>query len=425
MDIIKRHIEKFVLLAVLLIFIIVMIFVLMIVADTREITDTKLQIPKFNADYVPQEPSDAKFNSETVVGESFVDWKSPGARKAELFLNHFSDLVIFPGVAKCPGDHCGKFIPVYYFSDKTCPECGFKLPTPERPSRRIRQVTADDSDGDGITDLLESRYNLDSRDPADALLDKDGDGFSNVYEVENNYNPIAPMDHPPLWYRLKFTAVRKIKLPVEFKSLMVMGDNPAEWDIQLNEFSDSGKPRTRIYNLNSRVNIDGIKYVIEKIEHKLQADGKTYEDKIILKEIVKSGEPDIIEMQAGQPVYSADQRAILKDVSDPKAEYVLRPGQRFTLGNRNIGIETYQLKEINSEKNVVTLINPDISGKGDPTLDKNGRQMIVTADSEIPSDSLVQGTAVSGSKSGSSSGGSSSSSSSSTVKRVKKNKKNR
>ena len=390
MDIIKRHIEKFVLLAVLFIFIIVMVFVLTINTDTHEITDEQLKLPEFKVDYVPQDPSNAKFNSDTLIAASFADWRSTGARKAELFLNHFSDLVIFPGIAKCPGERCGKFIPVYYFSGQNCPECGMELPTPERPSRKIRQVTADDSDGDGIPDLLESRYNLDPKDPADALGDKDGDGFSNVYEVENNYNPIAPMDHPPLWYRLKFTAVRKIKLPIEFKSLMVMGDNPKDWDIQLNEFSETGKPRTKIYSLKSKVNVDGINYVIEKIEHNLKEDGKTYEDKIILKEIVKSGEPDIIEMYAGQPTYSADQRAILKDVSDPNAEYVLRPGQRFSVGNRNIGVETYQLKEIDNNKNVVVLINPDFTGSGDPTLDKNGKPMIVTQDSEIPSDSLVQ-----------------------------------
>ena len=152
----------------------------------------------------------------------------------------------------------------------------------------------------------------------------------------------------------------------------------------------SGRPRTGIYTLNSKVSVDGVKYEITKIEHKLLDDGKTYEDNIILKEIVKYGEPDITEMQAGQPTYSADQRAILKDVSDPNAEYVLRPGQRFTLGNRNIGIENYQLKEIDSDKNVVVLIQPDFTGDGDPALDKNGKLMIVPETSEIPGDSLVQ-----------------------------------
>lgn len=388
MDIVKKHIEKVILLAVLLVFFIIMIWVLAIIGDTKEITDTKLQIPKFNADYVPQEASDAKFNTETVIGDSFADWQSVGARKAELFLNHFSDLVIFPGIAKCPAGNCGRLIPLYYFSGKNCPECGMELPTPERPSRKLRQITADDSDGDGISDLLESRYGLDTKNPEDGLYDKDGDGFSNVYEVENKYNPVAPMDHPPLWYRLKFAAVRKIKLPVEFKALSAEGDDPSEWDIQLN-VEQGKKSRTVFTALNKKVKIDGIDYLVEKVDRRFAEDGKNIST-IVLKEITKAGDPEIIEMQIGQPTYSADQRAVLKDVSDPAAEYVLRPGQRFTMGNRNIGTEVYQLKEIDSKNNVVVLLNPDASAKEDPTLDKNGRQMIVTSVSEIPDDSMVQ-----------------------------------
>ena len=48
---------------------------------------------------------------------------------------------------------------------------------------------AHDSDGDGIPDWWEDRYGLHKDDPADATLDADGDGFSNLYEYQHHTDP--------------------------------------------------------------------------------------------------------------------------------------------------------------------------------------------------------------------------------------------
>ena len=53
-----------------------------------------------------------------------------------------------------------------------------------------------DEDGDGLPDVWERRYGLNPKDPADAALDLDGDGFSNFEEFEAQTDPKDAKDHP-------------------------------------------------------------------------------------------------------------------------------------------------------------------------------------------------------------------------------------
>lgn len=53
-----------------------------------------------------------------------------------------------------------------------------------------------DSDADGPDDIWELRYGFNPLDPADARLDPDGDGFSNLQEYEAGANP-RRFDPPP------------------------------------------------------------------------------------------------------------------------------------------------------------------------------------------------------------------------------------
>ena len=398
MEIIKRYYEKLILLASLLVFIIAMIFVLVIDADTHEISDDKLELPKFKADYVAAQPGDPKLNIQSEVSRTGMIWEKSAVRDAAHHSNHSSDLVMFPGIARCPDLKCNKLIPVHYFSGKECPECGFALPVPERPSRKLRVASDDDRDGDGISDELEDKYGMDKSNPADALLDNDNDGFSNVYEVEHRTSPNAPMSRPPLWYRLRFDAVRRIKLPVEFKALAAIGDDPKMWDIQINNKQRAKNGRiigTKFLQLDSSIKIEGVTYIIVKIDRKFDQN-KQDVSTITLREDTTRDNPEEILMTVGQPTYTADQRVVLKDVFDPESEIVVRPGERFTLGNGSIGLEDYILKEFDTNKNVVVLLKPGMAGEKPAALDKDGRAMIVTSVSEIPEDSRVQKPAVAG-----------------------------
>jgi pectate lyase len=46
-----------------------------------------------------------------------------------------------------------------------------------------------DSDGDGMSDEWEVKYNFDSKNPADAAFDSDSDGYTNIEEYLNGTNP--------------------------------------------------------------------------------------------------------------------------------------------------------------------------------------------------------------------------------------------
>ena len=63
---------------------------------------------------------------------------------------------------------------------------------------RFRPLTTDtaDSDSDGMPDWYETRYGLDPNDPADAGLDPDGDGLTNVEEYVAGNAPTAGGDVP-------------------------------------------------------------------------------------------------------------------------------------------------------------------------------------------------------------------------------------
>ena len=51
-----------------------------------------------------------------------------------------------------------------------------------------------DSDKDGISDAWEKKYGLDSRDPSDALKDKNGDGYTNIEKYINGIDPTKKVD---------------------------------------------------------------------------------------------------------------------------------------------------------------------------------------------------------------------------------------
>lgn len=54
----------------------------------------------------------------------------------------------------------------------------------------------DDSDNDGISDQQEALYDfLDPLDASDALLDQDGDGVPNAFEINSGYSPAVPDEH--------------------------------------------------------------------------------------------------------------------------------------------------------------------------------------------------------------------------------------
>ena len=252
MEFLKRHYEKLILLVLSIISILTVTHIFSIMDKTREVKDSDLKIPTRRADYQIHDEKSDDFITSRIIGGSALKWQQSGNRRGSAkapaadaahdaaaekaaiadprVFDNFSDLVGIFKMARCP--HCQKIVPFSYFSDSNCPLCGKELKKPVNTGkRRIRMITDEDSDGDGIKDVDEVRYGWNPNDPADALMDSNGNGFSNLYEIENGFNPLMPNDCPPLWYRLRFRGVDRFELPLRLTNVDTAEQNdPKKWE---------------------------------------------------------------------------------------------------------------------------------------------------------------------------------------------------
>lgn len=411
MEFLKRHYEKLILLFMLMAFIISMIHVLRIIQQTREVTEASLQIPTRKADYEPQNPEAAEFDVEGKFKSTSLKWEVSTAREKGN-AEHFSDLVIPFAMARCP--HCKKIIPRSYFQGGPeankdlkegakpippgkCPLCDGELVMPPEKKGPIWKITAEDADGDGMSDVDEAKYGFDKTNPHDGCQDKDGDGFSNVYEIRMGTNPTDPRSRPPLWYRLKFAALRRVELPITFRALNANNsDDKQKWDIQLNTRDERGRERTQIEMLGSIITLDKKEYKIYDILRKqTEIPGQTKDgtklikdESVIYLEQSDGNGKDKLEMQVGQKVYSSNPKAILEDTGMRDKVYMCDVGEVFTMGSRAIGTSRYRLKSIDAKKMTVQLEDPS-KFDGDTTLDPAGTSMLVTREGKIPEEMLV------------------------------------
>ncbi len=91
-----------------------------------------------------------------------------------------------------------------------CPFCDTEVEPPEAPNA--------DADGDGMPTDWEERYNLDPFDPTDAEKDNDNDGYSNLVEYKEGYDPTDPESHPPASERLTLKSITGKSFGLRFNS---------------------------------------------------------------------------------------------------------------------------------------------------------------------------------------------------------------
>lgn len=121
----------------------------------------------------------------------------------------------------CVNPECGKPIP---YEATMCPFCGFSQPKPDDIIREL------DNDGDQLPDVWEEKHGLDPRDAADASLDLDGDGFSNLEEYLAGSRPDDATSYPPPQIRVASASASPFKMIFEAVSMI----NPEKPTFQLN-----------------------------------------------------------------------------------------------------------------------------------------------------------------------------------------------
>lgn len=112
---------------------------------------------------------------------------------------------------------CGKAISGDTKAVPKCPFCGEK--------QEEERAVVLDADGDRMPDEWEKRFGLNPHDPADAELDKDSDGFTNLEEYVAKTDPTDKNDHPDYLDSLKLTLpLKQTCLPFAFtKATQVPG----------------------------------------------------------------------------------------------------------------------------------------------------------------------------------------------------------
>jgi hypothetical protein len=228
----------------------------------------------------------------------------------------------------------------------------------EDERKRVEDVKRErDRDGDGIINADEVRFGMDENDPHDARYDNDGDGFSNIFELENGYWPNKPLDHPPLWWRLRVKDVRKFELDVKFMALNDSGSpDKKNWMVQFNHPDPNPRRKGRMTStylyIGSTLHIDGRTYRVADIERvvtekkraasaleageKGEVVEKVDESRVTMVEVVRNGgEPEKLVFVINQVAYSNDYRPVLEDtgrLTGKNREFTRRIGEMFRMG---------------------------------------------------------------------------------------------
>ncbi len=132
---------------------------------------------------------------------------------------------------------CGKPVPML---EKKCPFCGFEDEGVVDPTRR-------DSDGDGMPDWWEEKYELNPFNPDDATLDSDGDGFTNYEEFLAGTDPRNPASFPDLPIKLRIAEPpRREPLQVQFLAVQEIIEGQKSYQLNLRDRTYFAKVGDRV-----------------------------------------------------------------------------------------------------------------------------------------------------------------------------------
>ncbi len=420
MNFFKRYYDKVILLSLFVLFVALMITVLSVHQQTREITPEQLQLPTRRPDHQCVTAEHDVYKYESKWNELQMNWQPVAGG---------SDLVRPQKLAVCP--YCAEkvdgarltLIPYAAFDGKSsCPRCLTKLEKPIETQSVGRVITANDSDGDGISNEDERKYNLNPQDEHDATYDMDGDGFSNRYEIAQKKRPNDATDHPPLWHRLRGVGVRKVELPIRFMGVNTNKKaDKKNWEIQYNLPRTSRRGKVRIESnfvfIGDEISVDendNRRYVIYDVEHlpdddKKDAKGKsvakaektdetanTGKFRIKLREVVEDSKlrPDELTVITREPTYSSDLRPVLQDTGRPGSQPIVRRVNGEVVIDRTEQVvrgrrpyrEKYRIINVDVKTQHVTIVRS--TGMGDED-DKNLEKFVITPEGKVPREDWV------------------------------------
>ena len=155
---------------------------------------------------------------------------------------------------------CGKAISGDTKAVPKCPFCGEK--------QEEEKVVVLDADGDGLPDEWEKRFGLNPHDPADAELDKDSDGFTNLEEYAAKTDPTDRNDHPDYLDSIRVTLpLKQTCLPFVFTKATQV---PGGWRCEFFDPKQKDVKRGMAGILTAKIGeaIPGSDFVLKQYEQK-------------------------------------------------------------------------------------------------------------------------------------------------------------
>jgi hypothetical protein len=224
---------------------------------------------------------------------------------------------------------CRRPIP---YDASVCPFCAVVQP-PEKEDRPDY-----DGDGDGMWDAWERAHGLDPRDPRDAAIDTDDDGFTNLEEflAEPQTDPRDPDAHPSIIAKLRVADIKADPFKLRFKSVITLPDGNLKFAI-----NTRGNTRTYFRRLNEQVEGFTLFKYTPRTEERT-AGGITRADDVSILTL-KRGDK-LIPLVKGQDVQYNEYMALLVFTVDG-SEYTVRVDDEITLARK-----AYKVISIDTQK---------------------------------------------------------------------------
>ena len=239
---------------------------------------------------------------------------------------------------------CRKPIP---FTAEVCPFCFRKQGIENKPK---------DSDSDFMPDFYESKYGLNPFDNADADIDSDGDGFTNLQEYKagidlgREFNPKSDKSVPPAWWAgsLEVKSTRALKFDLMYMSSMLAGSN------LLFVINDVGASRTT-YSKRLGEKVNG--FTLLKHEEKFMWTNSvgvgTMKEKVDVSELtLLSPSKTLVVLVKGQTKFQWERSAELFCRSIRKS-LTVKEGESVQIGGYK-----YQVKDIDVGSKKVLISDP-------------------------------------------------------------------
>lgn len=351
LNFIKKHYEKMILTALLIVFVVLLVLQLSILLEGRNVAkeDFKLTL---RADYKRVNFKNQKYETLASLPES-LKWANGAPRTPGDKL--FTDLSSPLELARCP--YCEHLVPIGDFKARKCSFCAAVLkPVPPRPTDR------EDDDKDGIPNADEIKLGLNPKDPKDAEEDLDNDGFSNIEEYLIGTDMRDPKSHPSYSTKLSVVDVVRKKLNMKISNIMAKGAERSKWMVQI-AILDNGKDRTRFVYINNVVKGDDGEFKLvdilpefrTELDPKLGAEVERNRSKAVLQ---KTGSDERLVGEIGKDIVESKEKIVLLyGITNKKIE--LYVGDTITLGDERTGVEKFVVSSCDPAKSTVTLKRDD------------------------------------------------------------------